>query len=390
MLLMGVLVLATVPTQGTLKFTLDQHVMVASDSAMTLEVSVGVPFGSMLFVRSDRAYVAQVRISVRATDRHRQPVAGDVILAAAVARTYESTTSRDSMLHVDSRLSLPSSAVRVRVDVSDRNSDRAAWATFEPVRHAGRAALRMMKSGRPWVRPRYGLSDTVQAVMTAVQLPADSVRFVLQRRGRATAEAVRPLSKHESEVEASFSFAVADSSCEPRLRAGDYVLVVTPAGGKARELALAVAELTIELPFFLDDSSYEERVTQLLYVASADEMRTLKSRPLVQRDSAWRAFWKPLDPIPATELNEWEVEYFERVAHCIEHFGRPDQGLRSDRARVYMKYGAPDQIDSRPFESDRPSQEVWHYFERGVSFTFSDRFGWGEFVLTTPGFPNGW
>ena len=93
------------------------------------------------------------------------------------------------------------------------------------------------------------------------------------------------------------------------------------------------------------------------------------------------AFWKKKDQSPTTERNESEDQYFERIDYAEEHFGQGDRGYRSDRGHVYVLYGAPDQIDARPFEIDTPADEIWYYYQVNKRFEFIDRFGAGEYVL---------
>jgi GWxTD domain-containing protein len=89
--------------------------------------------------------------------------------------------------------------------------------------------------------------------------------------------------------------------------------------------------------------------------------------------------------VPATDRNEREEEYFARISYAEEKFRHGDRGYRSDRGRVYVVYGPPDQVESRPFELDTPAYEVWSYYGSGRSFTFVDRYGTGQFVLVSAG-----
>jgi GWxTD domain-containing protein len=152
------------------------------------------------------------------------------------------------------------------------------------------------------------------------------------------------------------------------------------AGGQLR----ASASFRVDVPFFYDDSQYFARVAQLEYVASSGEMQILRRTPRAERESAWRDFWKKKDQTPTTERNEREDEYLARIDYADEHFGHGDRGWRSDRGRVYVRYGAADQVDVRPFEIDAPAYEIWYYYELNRKFVFLDRFGAGEMILQNP------
>jgi len=157
----------------------------------------------------------------------------------------------------------------------------------------------------------------------------------------------------------------------------------------------------IARPFYLDEVDWPIKVEQLAYIATPSEQRRLKDAEKAERDSLWKEFWKKHDPTPNTEYNEKEVEYFERIRYCEEHFSHGDQGWRSDRAKIYVKYGQPDEIQYRPYELYAPpkdpmnpitifydSYEIWHYYKMNRRFIFGDRYGLGQYILLNPGEAN--
>jgi GWxTD domain-containing protein len=126
-------------------------------------------------------------------------------------------------------------------------------------------------------------------------------------------------------------------------------------------------------------------------------MDVLERAYVEERDSLWNRFWKQHDPTPHTELNEMEEEYFGRIAYCEENFSHGDKGWRSDRAKVYVRYGSPDEIQRKPFElyAEFPdpygnrshiydSYVIWFYYRSNLQFVFADRFGLGEYILLNP------
>lgn len=164
------------------------------------------------------------------------------------------------------------------------------------------------------------------------------------------------------------------------LKSGQYNLSVV--GYNNNNITLKTEEqFFIKNPFYFSDNEYLEIVNRLLYIANDSEIKTLKSAPLNLRDSFWNAFWKKYDPNPATEINEAEQEYFTRIDYCIQNYSRGDKGYRSDRAKIYMKYGMPDFIEHRPFERASNAYEIWYYYNINRQFIFVDAHGFGEFIL---------
>src|SRR5271157_1171967 len=78
-----------------------------------------------------------------------------------------------------------------------------------------------------------------------------------------------------------------------------------------------------------------------------------------ERDAFIEQFWLRRDPTPDTPENEYKEEHYRRIAYANEHFASGIPGWRTDRGRIYIAYGPPDQIDSHPSGGsyDRPIEE---------------------------------
>ncbi len=95
-------------------------------------------------------------------------------------------------------------------------------------------------------------------------------------------------------------------------------------------------------------------------------------------------FWKIRDDNPATPQNEFKEEYEKRVAYANKNFTRMNkEGYLTDRGRIVLLYGEPDQKDYFPSEPNLKPYEVWFYnqIEGGVSFYFGDVTGFGNYEL---------
>src|SRR5580658_3653094 len=81
------------------------------------------------------------------------------------------------------------------------------------------------------------------------------------------------------------------------------------------------------------------------------------------REQFIEQFWKRRDPTPDTERNEYREEHYRRIAYANEHFapagGIP--GWKTDRGRIYIQWGPPDEIESHPEGSTHqsPSGATW-------------------------------
>jgi GWxTD domain-containing protein len=118
-----------------------------------------------------------------------------------------------------------------------------------------------------------------------------------------------------------------------------------------------------------------------------------------EREQFIQLFWRQRDPDPDTEENEYKEQFYERVAYANEHFSSGKAGRLSDRGRIYIKFGKPDNIESYPSGGtyDRPANEgggstttypfeKWSYRHiqnvgSGIELEFVDPTGSGEYRL---------
>jgi GWxTD domain-containing protein len=110
-------------------------------------------------------------------------------------------------------------------------------------------------------------------------------------------------------------------------------------------------------------------------------------------------FWLRRDPTPATPDNEFKDEHYRRIGYANGRFTSQSgvQGWKTDRGRIYITFGPPDEIDSHPAGENggqTPAHETWQYrFIDGVGnnvlMEFVDTKGLGEFPMTRdPAAPN--
>src|SRR5450432_1710101 len=78
-----------------------------------------------------------------------------------------------------------------------------------------------------------------------------------------------------------------------------------------------------------------------------------------ERDNFIEQFWLRRDPTPDTVENEFKEEHYERIAYANEHFAAGVPGWKTDRGKMYIMYGKPDEIEAHPSGGtyDRPQDE---------------------------------
>jgi GWxTD domain-containing protein len=136
------------------------------------------------------------------------------------------------------------------------------------------------------------------------------------------------------------------------------------------------------------------------YVITDEERKAFKKLQTDdEREKFIEEFWRRRDPDPDTDENEFKEEYYERIAYANEHFASGIPGWRTDRGRIWIMYGKPDERETHPMGGmyDRPSYEgggstttypfeSWFYrylpgVGSGIEIEFVDPTGTGEYRI---------
>ncbi len=78
-----------------------------------------------------------------------------------------------------------------------------------------------------------------------------------------------------------------------------------------------------------------------------------------EREQFIENFWLRRDPTPDTVENEYREEHYRRIAYANEHYASGIPGWKTDRGRIYITFGPPDEIESHPSGGtyERPPEE---------------------------------
>jgi len=150
-------------------------------------------------------------------------------------------------------------------------------------------------------------------------------------------------------------------------------------------------------------STYKKWLNQdVVYIITPEEKAAFKQLSNdEERDQFIEQFWLRRDPTPDTPENEFKEEHYRRIAYANEHFASGIPGWKTDRGRIYIIWGQPDQIESHPTGGtyDRPQEEgggetttfpweEWRYrYLEGVGqeviLDFVDQCSCGEYFLSS-------
>jgi GWxTD domain-containing protein len=114
-----------------------------------------------------------------------------------------------------------------------------------------------------------------------------------------------------------------------------------------------------------------QEVVWIISKAEREDFGTLRKSD--EKEQFMHRFWKRRDPSPSTEKNEYKEEHYRRLLYANEAFGEGVPGWKSDRGRIYILHGPPDNsyyYNSRavlspmkelPSSQQNPNTLVWIY-----------------------------
>jgi len=139
----------------------------------------------------------------------------------------------------------------------------------------------------------------------------------------------------------------------------------------------------------------------VIYIISPEERGAfLQLETSEEREQFIEQFWLRRSSNPDLPDNDFKEEHYRRIAYANEHFASGIPGWKTDRGRIYIIWGKPDEIESHPTGGtyDRPMDEgggstttypweTWRYrylegIQENVVLEFVDPSGSGEYHLT--------
>src|SRR6202051_1620829 len=150
------------------------------------------------------------------------------------------------------------------------------------------------------------------------------------------------------------------------------------------------------------DTPYKQWLSEdVIYIISPEERQPfLQLETNEEREQSIEQFWLRRSSNPDLPDNDFKEEHYRRIAYANEHYASGIPGWKTDRGRIYIIWGAPDEIESHPTGGtyDRPMEEGggstttypwerWRYrylegIQENVELEFVDPSGSGEYHLT--------
>ncbi len=136
----------------------------------------------------------------------------------------------------------------------------------------------------------------------------------------------------------------------------------------------------------MGEEQLDRAAEPLEYIADGRELRAYRGASVEAKRRFLTEFWRQRDQDPSTIRNELREEFYGKIEYADSTFRERGSGTtpgwKTDRGRVYARYGAPDEVLDRERRGRTLPYMVWRYTRmRDTWYIFSDRSGLGSYKL---------
>jgi GWxTD domain-containing protein len=138
----------------------------------------------------------------------------------------------------------------------------------------------------------------------------------------------------------------------------------------------------------MDEAALDEAKEPLSLIAEGGELRKYsKDLSLRAKRRFLTEFWQRRDPTPKTPVNERRQIFYDAVAFAEKNYGEKGRaarpGWKTDRGRIYVRNGPPEELLDRVQAGRSPPYQVWRYRQgKDRWYIFADRSnGLGNYQL---------
>lgn len=380
-------------------FCVDAGYFLDGDSHV-IDVYFRVCNEGLQFIRARDGYSASADILVVLLDGKGRQIAGDTYRIKLRTDAYEGTTSIDSCeTRVMSFKAAPGD-FGMNITVYDGDSrrrsiletgmsipdldERPNLSDIAFVSKSAGTKARRWKELEPKVKRVYSTADEEIYFYHEVyhREGRDSVNVRFQVRD----EHETPVYSFDRVSVGTGTMKYLEKLASDTLSNGRYTLIAMLDEGGDGDRVVRTKQFEVRTESFFFDRDVEQAVALLTYIAGGGFISEFEKADVEGRKRLWEQFWREKDPTPRTPKNEFYEEHLRRFIYANEKYAASlSEGWRTDRGRIYILYGDPDEIETYPMEIGRNPTEVWYYFNRGRRFVFVDETGFGDFVLVREG-----
>ncbi len=120
--------------------------------------------------------------------------------------------------------------------------------------------------------------------------------------------------------------------------------------------------------------SWEDQLNQIKYIVNDKTWKEINSNKKLTTSERVLGFWDLNNP-KESNSNTLQDVFYNRVLYADRKFSvhRYKQGWETDRGRIYIKFGEPDEINADNNPIGKYPTQTWYYYRLNKTFIFYDR-----------------
>jgi len=371
----------------------------SSDASKSrMEFHVAVVNDLLTFIKTaEDEYKARYEVNVVIYDDEMEPLVEKSVSGRVTVHSFAKTNSRRNAMHHTISTSLDPGRYKSVLQLIDFESNESISKELDlTVRDFSRDKIRISDimfidtidstdSGVVYSANLPHVFDNVNSAFAAyVEIyPPDGINTaeadieILDAKGKMLHSFKRRYESKTGAVHAVIPFR------EYLKKPGEYLLVIiAKAGEHSAKSRRMFSVIWSNIP--LAENNLELAINQLALVAKKNDIEIMRNAKGNERKKLYDDYWQQRDPTPLTKKNELQEEFFRRVDFANRNFSEITSnhaGWQTDRGKIYIVYGPPDEVSHSDSEIQMPATEIWYYNRLGRKYYFSDRSGDGVYRL---------
>lgn len=398
------LVVSSLAGQVQQKIFFSTTSVLPSDSSFSVYYTYSIGHNHLIFEKKDESYNAAVNISLEILNDNNLLIKRLFDEKRLTVKTYDETNDETKQLNGVINFHLPEGRYIFNTLISDLNSKRELRSKPDSI------VIKKEKVYQPLVitksiecgQTKYPGFINLGGNIPFSDEPIDLI-IPISIRGEETIKVTvinNGIEVYQSEVEAKFASSLSLELCDENIilkTADDQLETLNFIVKNINEkLSEGLVQITVESgdenkifsqyvvwlnkPFSLTDP--ELAIKSLSYIEDEKAIDRMLDNDEEKYSLILREYWKKYDPTPSTGFNRLMSEYYERIDYAAKNF-KPigkQNGIKTDRAKIYIRYGKPLKVDRHSNGSGKVV-ETWHYENPGNKFIFVDKEGTGNYIL---------
>ena len=380
--------------QGAVRFGVQASNVIDADNRSSVWVIVDVPHRSLQFERVGGKFLSRFNLTLVMRDQHRETVRLIDDERSLTVDTYQDTQPESLYVRVAKLLEAPPPGqYSVEVTITDDVAKGHGY-SFIPVQVRDLAAGVLVLSDIVLLDevPR-GFPEAEHIVPSFRQRFNRTVYAFAQARNVRVGERLRAGLSVGNPEEAHVAQASIDTvAYTPTI---NLFFPIPPAqlglGRQQLKMYVHSHEQTVETSRALmvrwaqrptSKHALADYLAPLRLIMDSKEWKELKNASPERQRELIAEFWKKRNPTPQSNTNLLEEEFYWRVGEANNQFSwGKTEGWETDRGRIYIIHGSPDNVQRRFDQQYGRSLELWRYEDPVREFIFYDEHGDGRFIL---------